>query len=89
MVFNLIAGWRTLQLGRGERIDLAENESAPIGRPRRAEPAMLMAVDVRRRPSSPSKQPAALKLFTSLERALANPTDDTATVGPVRPVPRR
>jgi len=33
--------------------------------------------------------PTVLELFTSLERALASPTGDTATVGPVRPVPRR
>jgi Fic family protein len=32
--------------------------------------------------------PTVLELFT-LERALASPTGDTATVGPVRPVPRR
>ena len=31
--------------------------------------------------------PAILELFTSLERALASPTGDTATDGPVRPVP--
>jgi Fic family protein len=33
--------------------------------------------------------PAVLDLFTSLERALASPTGDTATKPPVRPVPRR
>jgi hypothetical protein len=33
--------------------------------------------------------PAILDLFTSLERALASPTGDTATDPPVRPVPRR
>ena len=33
--------------------------------------------------------PAVLELFTSLERALASPTGDTATASPVRPVPRR
>ena len=33
--------------------------------------------------------PTVLEVFTSLERALASPTDDTATVGPVRPIPRR
>ncbi len=32
--------------------------------------------------------PAVLDLFTSLERALASPTGDTATKPPVRPVPR-
>ncbi len=32
--------------------------------------------------------PAVLELFTSLERALASPTGDTATEAPVRPVPR-
>jgi Fic family protein len=32
--------------------------------------------------------PAVLDLFTSLERALASPTGDTATKAPVRPVPR-
>lgn len=31
--------------------------------------------------------PAVLELFTSLERALASPTGDTATEPPVRPVP--
>jgi hypothetical protein len=33
--------------------------------------------------------PEVLELFTSLERALASPTGDTATAAPVRPVPRR
>jgi Fic family protein len=33
--------------------------------------------------------PGVLDLFTSLERALASPTGDTATGPPVRPVPRR
>jgi Fic family protein len=33
--------------------------------------------------------PEVLELFTSLERALASPTGDTATAPPVRPVPRR
>lgn len=33
--------------------------------------------------------PEVLELFTSLERALASPTGDTATEPPVRPVPRR
>jgi len=33
--------------------------------------------------------PEVLELFTSLERALASPTGDTATSAPVRPVPRR
>ena len=33
--------------------------------------------------------PGILDLFTSLERALASPTGDTATGPPVRPVPRR
>ena len=33
--------------------------------------------------------PEVLELFTSLERALASPTGDTATEQPVRPVPRR
>jgi Fic family protein len=32
--------------------------------------------------------PEVLELFTSLERALASPTGDTATAAPVRPVPR-
>ncbi len=32
--------------------------------------------------------PAVLELFTSLERALASPTGDTATDPPVRPVPQ-
>ena len=32
--------------------------------------------------------PTVLELFTSLERALASPTGDTATEAPVRPVPR-
>ncbi len=33
--------------------------------------------------------PTVLELFTSLERALASPTGDTATDEPVRPVPQR
>ena len=33
--------------------------------------------------------PAVLELFTSLERALASPTGDTAIDAPVRPVPQR
>ena len=33
--------------------------------------------------------PEVLELFTSLERALASPTGNTATEPPVRPVPRR
>ena len=33
--------------------------------------------------------PSVLDLFSSLERALASPTGDTATRPPVRPVPRR
>ncbi|NIA26006.1 MAG: hypothetical protein GWP04_10630 [Gammaproteobacteria bacterium] len=32
--------------------------------------------------------PTVLNLFTSLERALASPTGDTATDDPIRPVPQ-
>jgi len=56
---------------------------------RLAEAGILLQRNIGRQRYRIFEAPEVLELFTSLERALASPTGDTATEPPVRPVPRR
>jgi Fic family protein len=56
---------------------------------RLAEAGILTQRNIGRRRYRVFEAPEVLELFTSLERALASPTGDTATEPPARPVPRR
>lgn len=56
---------------------------------RLAEAGILMQRNVGKQRYRIFEAPGVLDLFTSLERALASPTGDTATHKPVRPVPRQ
>lgn len=56
---------------------------------RLAEAGILIQRNIGRQRYRIFEAPEVLELFTSLERALASPTGDTATDPPVRPVPNR
>lgn len=56
---------------------------------RLAEAGILVQRNLGRQRYRIFEAPEVLELFTSLERALASPTGDTATAPPVRPVARR
>ena len=56
---------------------------------RLAEAGILVQRNIGRQRYRIFEAPEVLDLFTSLERALASPSGDTATAPPVRPVPRR
>ena len=55
---------------------------------RLAEAGVLVQRNIGRQRYRIFEAPEVFELFTSLERALASPTGDTATAPPIRPVPR-
>jgi Fic family protein len=67
-----------------ERSDVAAGSAVN----RLAEAGILVQRNIDRQRYRIFEAPEVLDLFTSLERALASPTGDTATDSPVRPVPR-
>ena len=89
LLLNVLPGVPLITVDSAARMIDRSKVAAGSAINRLAEAGIVTQRNIGRQRYRVFEAPAVLELFTSLERALASPTGDTATASPVRPVPRR
>lgn len=89
LLLDVLPGVPLLTVDSAARLIDRSDVAAGSAVNRLAEARILIQRNIGRQRYRLFEAPEVLELFTSLERALASPTGDTATEPPVRPVPNR
>lgn len=89
LLLDLVPGVPLLTVESAARLTERSDVAAGSAVNRLAEARILVQRDIGKQRYRIFEAPEVLELFTSLERALASRTADTATEPPLRPVPRR
>ena len=89
LLLDVLPGVPLLTVDSAARLIDRSDVAAGSAVNRLAEAGILIQRNIGRQRYRIFEAPEVLELFTSLERALASPTGDTATEPPIRPVPRR
>jgi Fic family protein len=89
LLLDVLPGVPLLTVDSAARLTDRSDVAAGSAVNRLAEAGILVQRNIGKQRYRIFEAPEVLELFTSLERALASPTGDTATAAPVRPVPRR
>jgi Fic family protein len=89
LLLGILPGVPLMTVDSAARLTDRSDVAAGSAVNRLAEAGILVQRNIGRQRYRIFEAPEVLELFTSLERALASPTGDTATAAPVRPVPRR
>jgi Fic family protein len=89
LLLDVLPGVPLLTVDSAARLTDRSDVAAGAAVNRLAEAGILTQRNIGKQRYRIFEAPEVLELFTSLERALASPTGDTATEPPVRPVPRR
>ncbi len=89
LLLDVLPGVPLLTVESAARLTERSDVAAGSAVNRLVEAGILIQRNIEKQRYRIFEAPEVLELFTSLERALASPTGDTATEPPVRPVPRR
>ena len=89
LLLDVLPGVPLLTVDSAARLTDRSDVAAGSAVNRLAEAGILVQRNLGKQRYRIFEAPEVLELFTSLERALASPTGDTATAPPIRPVPRR
>jgi len=89
LLLDVLPGVPLLTVDSAARLTDRSDVAAGSAVNRLAEAGILVQRNIGKQRYRIFEAPEVLELFTSLERALASPTGDTATALPIRPVPRR
>lgn len=89
LLLKILPGVPLLTVDSAARLANRSDVAAGAAVNRLAEAGILVQRNIGRQRYRIFEAPQVLELFTSLERALASPTGDTATEPPARPAPRR